>query len=130
MKIYKLITLKQIFYGQVRHKLSFMYKKIVRFPKNSLFWANIYKKKPKKTKKQKKNKKTHWVWFFFLTRVFSNPAQVRWPRCSWPPSAAPPSPPSPSWAGSSPSYPPTRLLCRSSPGLIGKKAEISRGQFL
>jgi hypothetical protein len=37
-------------------------------PKNSLFWANIYKKKTKKTKKNKKNKKIHWAGFF-PTRV-------------------------------------------------------------
>ncbi len=51
-------------------------------PKNSLFWANIYKKitknpppqkkNPKKTKKKQKN---HWAGFLFKkTRVFSNPA--------------------------------------------------------
>ncbi len=44
-------------------------------PKNSLFWANIYiKKKPKNQKKPKKPKKNPLWWFFFLNRVFPNPA--------------------------------------------------------
>ncbi len=37
-------------------------------PLKTLSSGQIYKKKPKKPKN------THWVGFFFLTRVFSNPA--------------------------------------------------------
>ncbi len=39
-------------------------------PKNSLFWANIYKKTPKN---QKKTQKPTGLGFFFKARVFSNP---------------------------------------------------------
>jgi hypothetical protein len=36
-------------------------------------------KYPKKPKKHKKPQKTHWAgFFFFLNRVFSNPAGIRW----------------------------------------------------
>jgi hypothetical protein len=45
-------------------------------PKNSLFWANIYKKNQKTQKKHKnthKKTKNPLGWFFFY-RVFSNPA--------------------------------------------------------
>jgi hypothetical protein len=39
-------------------------------PNNSLFWANVFLKKP-----QKKTKKTHWAGFFLKTRVFSTPEE-------------------------------------------------------
>jgi hypothetical protein len=41
-------------------------------PKNSLFWANIYKKKPKNPPKKTKNP-LGWV-FLYKKLVFSNPA--------------------------------------------------------
>jgi hypothetical protein len=44
-------------------------------PKNSLFWANIFKKtkkpkKPQKNKKKKKKQETHWAGFFLNPGFF------------------------------------------------------------
>ncbi len=62
-------------------------------PKNSLFWANIYKKKQKiKNKNKIKNPKKPMGWLK-KKQVFSNPAWKAWMRCgkywraSWAPTS-------------------------------------------
>jgi hypothetical protein len=51
--------------------------KLEKKPKNPLVWAKKPKKKPKNPKNPKKNQKNPLGWFFFLTRVFSNPVKGR-----------------------------------------------------